>query len=168
MLSVLSYLVVYIKQLVPVWPGNLDHPDLCSFFLFEYVYTRNMSMTPNLSLPETKTTSRWWSLFQDSMGNRNTGKPYQQQSQQNDIHRLTKRNSAKGLRVLGNCQYLPEHHFSLCGVWPVFWLLELQEFLFPMSCLCWPVFQAIMLQNLKFCCNKHQILMEKQWKLWRD
>lgn len=73
---------------------------------------------------------------------------------------LTKRNSDKGLRVLGNRQHLPECHFSLCGVWPVFWLLELQEFLFPLSCLCWPVFQAIMLQNLKFCCNKHQILME--------
>lgn len=53
------------------------------------------------------------------------------------------------------------------GVWPAFWPLEAPGLLFPKSCLCWPVFQTIMLQNLKFCCNKHQISKEKQWKLCR-
>lgn len=130
-----------------------------------------MSRTQKFLLIETKTTSRWSKSLPGEYGWQNTDQcmpPPPPKKEKKSILCQKKSSSRESKEVCGiNTTYLM-CLFPLPGVWTAFWLLEVPGLLFPKSRLCWPVFQTLMLQNLKFCCNKHQISKEKQWKLCKD
>ena len=100
-------------------------------------------------------------FLQDNVGNSKTGKLHQQQQPQlNNSHRLCKEIPSKDLE---SWEFSTPTSVSLLYLvfGQYFGCCNYQNFLFPRSCLGWPVFRSIMLQNLKFCCNKHQIFKGK-------